>query len=470
MVLKMNKYHISLVMAAGLWLSSCREVLEPKPIDILADQFVLNQASDVATVRLGAYAAFRGTAAPKVIVGDFTADYIQHNGTFTDYQELGNKQITSANGVAGALWGSIFNTVYVCNFLLEKLPTVPGVREAERKTVTAEARFLRGMANFIGATTFGDIPNVTSTDIDANKTIGKTDKATIMTGVLADFQAALTDLPEGSPTDGRSVFAGYATKSAVRAAMARYYLYQKNWAEAEASASAVISTNFYELVNYSDVVSEDFNNESIFEVGYTASDDPGTSAFGLNNLLVGRREVIPSNQFITQIISRESGEREATVDFDFNEQGGGDNGWSVRKYGTPDEDNNNIVIFRLGEMYLIRAEARAQQGRITGSTGALSDLNVLRTRAGKNTAAAADKPPLITSATQAEALLLIERERLYELAFEGHRWYDLVRTGRAQAVMSAFSPNWTSKYELWPIPQTEIQRNPSLAGQQNPGY
>ena len=469
MALKMNKYIGFLVLAGGLWLSSCREVLEPRPIDILADQFVLNQASDVATVRLGAYAAFRGTAAPKVIVGDFTADYIQHNGTFTDYQELGNKQITSANGVAGALWGSIFNTVYVCNFLLEKLPTVPGVREAERKTVTAEARFLRGMANFIGTTTFGGIPNVTSTDIDANKIVGKADKETIMASVLADFQAALTDLPEGSPTEGRSVFAGYATKSAVRAAMARYYLYQKNWVQAEASASLVINSNFYELVNYSEVVSEDFNNESIFEVGYTASDDPGTSAFGLNNLLVGRREVIPSNQFITQIFSREAGERQATVDFDFNEQGGGDNGWSVSKYGTADEDNNNIVIFRLGEMYLIRAEARAQQGKITGATGALSDLNILRTRAGKNSEAA-DKPPLVTSATQAEALLLIERERLYELAFEGHRWYDLVRTGRAQAVMSAFSPNWTSKYELWPIPQTEIQRNPSLVGQQNPGY
>ena len=121
-------------------------------------------------------------------------------------------------------------------------------------------------------------------------------------------------------------------------------------------------------------------------------------------------------------------------------------------------------------MYLIRAEARAQQGRITGATGALSDLNVLRTRAGKNTAATADKPTLLTTASQAEALLLVERERLYELAFEGHRWYDLVRTGRAQVVMSAFSPNWTSKYELWPIPQTEIQRNPSLVGQQNPGY
>jgi starch-binding outer membrane protein, SusD/RagB family len=67
-------------------------------------------------------------------------------------------------------------------------------------------------------------------------------------------------------------------------------------------------------------------------------------------------------------------------------------------------------------------------------------------------------------------LRLIEEERRYELAFEGHRWYDLVRTGRAQEVMSAFSVNWRSDYERWPIPQREIQNNPALVGNQNPGY
>jgi hypothetical protein len=133
----------------------------------------------------------------------------------------------------------------------------------------------------------------------------------------------------------------------------------------------------------------------------------------------------------------------------------------VRKYGTASEDNNNIVLIRLAEMYLIRAEARAQLGRQAGATGAVADLNVLRTRA---------KAAAITTTVQADVLLAVERERVYELAFEGHRWYDLVRTGRAQAVMSAFSPNWNSRYELWPIPQSEIQQNPTLSGQQNPGY
>ncbi|MCU0339063.1 MAG: RagB/SusD family nutrient uptake outer membrane protein [Spirosomaceae bacterium] len=462
--MKKNKILVGLVLSLAL--GSCTEILSPKPIDILADQFVLNEAKDVQTVRIGAYNAFRGMASPKVMIGDFTADFIQHNGTFTDYQELGNKQITAANGLAGALWGGVYSTVYVCNFLLEKLPTVPGVTEADRKLVTAEAKFLRGMAYFTGATTFGGIPNVTTTDVTTNRTVARASKDEIMANALKDIQESLTDLPEGSPTQGRAIFAGYATKNAARAALARYYLYTRNWTQAEQFASQVIATNRYDLVSYIDVVARDFNPESIFEMGYTAADDPGTSNFGLNNILVGRREVIPANSYITLITNRESGERSATVDIDFGKQGGGDNGWSVVKYGTPDEDNNNIVIFRLAEMYLIRAEARAQQANITG---AVSDLNVLRTRAGRNLTAA-QRPPMVVAGTQSEILGVIERERVYELSFEGHRWYDLVRTGRAQAVMSAFTPNWNQKYELWPIPQTEIQRNSALAGQQNPGY
>jgi hypothetical protein len=67
-------------------------------------------------------------------------------------------------------------------------------------------------------------------------------------------------------------------------------------------------------------------------------------------------------------------------------------------------------------------------------------------------------------------LSLIEEERRYELAFEGHRWYDLVRTGRAHDVMLAFTSAWKDTYNVWPIPQNEMQNNPALVGHQNPGY
>lgn len=446
-----------------LGVSSCQEVLHPQPVDLLVDALVLNEPNDVQPVRIGMYSALRAASSPIIIAGDFTADYIQFNGTFNDYRELGTKQITAANGAVDALWGGLYRTIYVANFMLENLPKVAGVPEATRKQVTAEARFLRGFANFIGAYTYGDIPQVTTTAQSANRTISRTSRATILASVLADYQAALTDLPDvSSGSTNITTNATFLNKVSCQAAMARFYLYQKNWAKAEELATSVINSGVYKLeTNYVDIVTRDFTGESILEVGYNLSDDPGTSTFGLNNILVGRREVIPSNQLVLLLTSAEAGTRQQTITFDSKNLRGSDNGWTVRKYGTASEDNNNIVLIRLAEMYLIRAEARAQLGRQTGATGAVADLNVLRTRA---------KAPAITTTVQADVLLAVERERVYELAFEGHRWYDLVRTGRVQAVMSAFSSNWNSRYELWPIPQREIQQNPALSGQQNPGY
>ncbi|MBC3786137.1 RagB/SusD family nutrient uptake outer membrane protein [Spirosoma utsteinense] len=461
-MIRLIRYSLFFVL---LGLSACNEVLEPKPVDLLVDELVLNEPNDVQPVRLGMYSSLRGAAAPIIIAGDFTADYIQFNGTFNDYRELGTKQITAANGAVEALWSNLYRTVYVANFMLETLPKVAGVPEATRKQVLAEARFLRGFANFIGTYTYGDIPQVTSTEQAANRVIGRTPRATILASVLADYEAALTDLPAiAAGSTNITTNATYLNKTTCRAAMARFYLYQKNWAKAEEMASAVINSGVYTLEpNYIDLVTRDFTGEAILEVGYNLSDDPGTdqNAFGLNNILAGRREVIPSNQLVLSLVSTEAGLRQSTIDFDTQDLGGSDNGWTVAKYGTASEDNNNIVLIRLAEMYLIRAEARAQLGRQTGATGAVADLNILRNRA---------KAPAITTTVQADVLLAVERERVYELAFEGHRWYDLVRTGRAQAVMSSFSPNWNSRYELWPIPQREVQQNPTLRAQQNPGY
>jgi hypothetical protein len=240
-------------------------------------------------------------------------------------------------------------------------------------------------------------------------------------------------------------------------------LYQKDWANAEKWSGQVIDSKQYSLDTlFSTIVTKDFPGESILEVGYTISDDPGTnSSIGLNNLFVSRREIIPSNQEVVSLASSESGDRFSSIKFNSANLNGNDNGWSVAKYGTADEDNNNVIVFRLGEMYLIRAEARAQLGKVSGTGSALEDINVLRKRA---------KGTLQSAVSQNQMILLVENERKYELAYEGHRWYDLVRTGRASVVMPAFNSNWKSTYELWPIPQREIQTNLALVGNQNPGY
>lgn len=447
------KLILTVVLFAGV-IQGCQDVLEPKPIDLLTDDIVLNELKDVPNVEIGLYNAFRVIAPASVIAGDFTADMLIHNGTFTQYRELGTKQITSANASVATLWGSIYNTIYIANFIMERLPDVPGLKAADRDRVLATAHFLRGYAYFMGYYSFGPIPLVLTTSIETNRNIARASDEEILQQIADDYNFALGKLP----TD--PVNAGFASEYAVRAALARFNLYLGNWAQAEAEATTVIESGQYTLVaDFSDIVTKDFTDEAIFEVGYSLTDDPGTNgSIGLNNLFVGRREIIPSNQEIVALASSESGDRFSSIKFDIKNLVGNDNGWSVAKYGTADEDNNNVVVFRLAEMFLIRAEARAQQ---QNTTGAQEDINVLRTRA---------NAPTVGSLSQSQMLSVIEDERRYELAFEGHRWYDLVRTGRADDVMPAFSPNWKSTYERWPIPQREIQNNPALAGNQNPGY
>jgi len=456
--MKGNKTILSIITCGMVLVnSSCNNVLEPTPVDVLTNDIVLNEPRDVGNVEVGLYSAFRNIAPATVIAGDFTADNLIHNGTFSQYRELGTKQISSANASVAALWGAIYNTVYIANFILERLPEVPGVATATRNRVMGAAHFLRGYAYFIALYSYGGVPEVTTTNIETNRNIPRASKLEILNLILDDYTQALDELTE------KPVTAAYAGEFAVRAALARLHLYLGDWSEAENFATDVIDSEDYELEpDYSTLVNEDFTKEAILEVGYTLIDDPGTDGnFGLNNLFVGRREIIPSNDVIVALASSESGDRFSSMTFDLNNLNGSDNGWSVAKYGTPDADNNNVVVFRLGEMYLIRAEARAQQDKVTGTNSAQTDVNVLRERS---------HAPTITSVSKSQMLRLIEDERRYELAFEGHRWFDLVRTGRASQVMPAFSPNWRDDFELWPIPQREIQNNPALVGNQNPGY
>jgi hypothetical protein len=120
--------------------------------------------------------------------------------------------------------------------------------------------------------------------------------------------------------------------------------------------------------------------------------------------------------------------------------------------------NEYYTVLRLAEQYLIRAEARVY---INDFAGAKADINTIRTRAGLSNTSASDKASL---------LLAIEQERRIELFVEwGHRWLDLKRTGRASAILAPLKgADWQSTDILWPIPQSQINTNPSLI--QNPGY
>ena len=446
--------HITTVVLIGVMAigDSCHDVLEPAPIDLIINDVVLNEAKDIPNVEIGLYGAFRGMTNNLIIAGDLTADNLIHIGTFTQYRELGVKKITSANASAAALWGGLYGTIYIANFMIERIPEIEGVQALVGDRALATAHFLRGLCYFYGAYSFGGMPLVITTDIEINRNIARTSREEIIAFAEQEILQALGKLPVAPPSPA------FASEYAVRAALARFYLYAGNWTAAESYATEVIDSDRYSLdASYPDIVYQDFPDESIFEMGYILGDDPAT----LNTLFRSRREIIPSNEQVLALASDESGDRFASMTFDANNLKGSDNGWAVAKYGTAVDDNNNIPLLRLGEVYLIRAEARAQLGKTSGTGSAQEDVNVLRVRA---------NAPQVGSLSQAQMLRVIEDERRFELAFEGHRWYDLVRTGRSDQLMAVFNPNWTSTYNLWPIPQREIQSNPGLADGQNPGY
>jgi starch-binding outer membrane protein, SusD/RagB family len=116
------------------------------------------------------------------------------------------------------------------------------------------------------------------------------------------------------------------------------------------------------------------------------------------------------------------------------------------------------VVLRLAELYLIRAEARAHQNKLTD---ALDDLNRVRERAGLL--------PLEATISKEDLLKALEHERWVELFTEwGDRWFNLKRSGLADAVLSKIKPQWQPFQKLYPIPELELTANPNLT--QNAGY
>ena len=447
-----NKYLI-LLFALLISAQSCDDLLNPTPVDLITDDQVLKDANSARVVLTSAYRDLANLGAPKIIAGDLTSDNLIHNGTFTQYREISNKDMSASNGSASALWGVIYSMSYVTSFLYEGLEKIEITQNAYDE-ITASASFLRAYACFVGAYTFGGIPIVTTTNVEENRVISRSTLEETLDFVEAELIYALDKLP-AEPFN-----AGEVSNGAVKAMLARFYLFKKNWSEAEKYATDVIignGTQDYVLEEDFANVTADFSSESILEIVYSANDNPGTSTnFSINNLFVGRRELIPSSEMVLAL-QNDGGARNIVIEYDGTNSRGSDNGWTIVRYG-PFE---NIQLFRLAEMYIIRAEARAEQDKISGAESAESDINIIRQRA---------DVPLVQGISKNQMLAVIENERRMELCFEGHRWYDLIRTGRAKTVMDEFTSNWTEKDELWPVPLREIINNPSLKNSQNPGY
>ena len=471
MFLRTNMIRVALLATLGLAGTSCEKALDLKPFNSLdATQVFVDQAGVNAGV-IGMYsgltsADYYGLRYP--VMADLAADNIAHLGTFPSFAEIKNRNIQPQNAEVTNMWAAIYRTINRANNVIEYVPGVASVSEANRNIAVAEGRFIRALCYFDLVRYWGDVPLVlTATkEADASLNVSRSPIAAVYDQVKLDLDAAEAVLPEGSPAR--------ANKGAARALKARLALYRGQFAEAATLADQVIATSKFQLLpdyrgNFDPIVKN--TAEAIFEVNF---DNITQSQFAFfffpGGAFGGRNEVGPAGT--TLLAAYETGDlrRNASISNGTFVANGRTIPTNVGiKYTRPNPGEDNYRVIRLAEVILIGAEAKAQTGDLTGSRAM---LNRIRTRASEKrvnpiTMLTEDVLPAVTAVTaptRESLLTAIERERRVEFAMEGHRWFDLIRTNRAQAVLGITDARRLS----FPIPLRETINNPNI--KQNDGY
>lgn len=443
---------IILITTLSMLLLACEDFVEIKETKdrMLAEQVFQNDAMSNAAIG-GLYRNMRSLMLTPMVVSNsvYANDIMPYTNTLTNTYYTFNIQATDTS----LPWNSIYGVIYGANNALEKLASSTTVSEANKKLYIAEAKFLRAMGYFYLVNFFGDVPLVLTTDVNTNKLIPRTPVAQVYDQIIADLKDAKADLPDDYNHAANQRVR--ANKWVATALLARVYLYQKDYTNADIEANAVIGSGKYSLLNSATGIFTKNNNEAIFQFANNSTEtNTIVSQFIYSNVpgLVCTSVLLDAFEIgdqrkSTWIRTTIYASQPVSVPYKFTSTA-----------VNPSEYN---TIIRLAEMYLIRAEARAMRDDFSGCA---DNINLLRLQHGGLTT------PLSDPTDQEEAMTMILHERQVELFTEGcHRFFDLKRTGRIDAVMSVAKPDyWKSTAALYPIPLTELQRNPNLTP--NPGY
>lgn len=374
------------------------------------------------------------------------------NSTASANNFYNNTVLPSSSTVAG-WWNFSYSQIYSANCIIDGVALSQSLKQEDKEQLTGEAKFVRALLHFYLLQLYGDIPFVTSTDYEVNSVLSRLSAEKVYQKIVDDLESASALLPTEYANSERVRPTAFVAK----ALLARVFLYKGDYAEASNSASAVLNnTDIYFLPdNLLDVFLKD-SPSTIFQFSprtATRNTDEGQT-FIFNT-------APPSIGAVTESLlsSFETGDQRL-IAWMRSKTSGGKTYFHPFKYkkmpGNAPQTEYSIV-FRLQEMYLIRAEARAQQGELSG---AKEDLNVIRHAAGLGNTPAMSQEEIRTAVLQ---------ERRVELFTEhGHRFLDLKRAGKLDDYLS-YKPAWQTSDRLLPLPQKEVNLNPNL-GPQNPGY
>lgn len=484
---------LSITGAFLICLTACKKLVESDPpSDYLSGSNVYATDATAIAVLNGIFASandrFQETESIGLLAGLNADELTLYSGvalnTLLGHYKNALSQTPDAAISGAEAWGTLYGFIFKCNAAIEGLSVSESLTPAVKQQLLGEAEFFRAFCFFYLVNLFGDVPLPLTTDPEINTQLARSSTTQVYDQIITDLQNAEGNLSADflketllSSTTERV----RPTKWAAAALMARVYLYWGEWEKAEEKATTIISNNIlFNLPALNDVFLKN-SMEAIWQLQPTAVNF---------NTLIAQILVVPqtglsdfSNPFSlsdTLLNSFESGDLRAqygnwidTTVYNLaptlNDTVVYSNKYKLNLQDTTIKSASKMkeyfMMLRLGEQYLIRAEARAQQGNLNG---AAEDLNAVRKRA-----FSPEKP--VTANDKTSLLAAVLHERQVELFTEwGHRWLDLKRTGKVDEMMKGITPlkangdPWQLYQKLYPLPLTDLQRAPNLL--QNEGY
>ncbi|MFC0655232.1 RagB/SusD family nutrient uptake outer membrane protein [Mongoliitalea lutea] len=439
------------ILLAVFTIQSC-DILEPDPLTALDANAALVDGTSANAILLGAYSRMQNInyyGLEYVLNNDLIADNARYQGFFDSQLEIDQRAVPFTNLWITQAWPNIYRVINITNLLITGVPDLEDgtFSQAARNRVLGEAHAIRALAYFDLLRIYGEFFNESSSfgmplliepiennDFNRIPNLSRSTVAQVYAQVMSDVDAAVDLLP-GFNDRGRMNF------WAALSLRARIQLYRGNYTEAFQDANRVISEGPFQLLdNVRDIYATlTPTAESIFDVEFNDQDQ---SSF--NTYIVRRDEY---NVDPSLLEAFEDGDARADL-FTFSR-----NSFRSDKY--PDNNNgNNTKVFRLAEIYFIRAEAAVFTNN--DPNAGLADLNTVRTRAGLE--------PLSGFASTDAFVDALLQERRVELNYEGHRFFDLVRYNRIGTVLGM--PDFR---KVWPIPRDELLVSQGVLVQ-NPGY
>jgi hypothetical protein len=514
------KYLMMLTIAV-MALGACKkDFLDQYPQGSINVGNFYQTTTDFQEALVGAYVPLRDAANVAFFMEEMRADNAYFDYNTKDRGSVSTEQVSyfldgASTSVTSSIWTADFNGIQRTNVILSRIKTASAVPDSVKSAISGEAEALRAHYYFELVRLFGPLPLFLDETKDISDTrVARSSVDSVYIQVLADLTDALGKV--GGPAFNSSgIQTGRVTKGMIATELGMVYLTRQQYDKASAILQTVTTMGYGLMTNYADIftTANENNKECIFEIDYKAGTDGQSSAFiyrfipattVTTNILgvtfnnnrnnyggwnVPTQNLInvyePNDKRLDASIAVTKGKYDANSYFIPDSVGsvlnpptsGEVSKYFIRKYYHPpygtiiDNTDQDWYVYRYADVLLMLAESLNEQGK---SGAALPYLNQVRERAGL---------PDVTVTDQSLLRDTIAHERRVELAFENKRWFDLVRTGQAIAVMTAYgitqkatysyllpgSYNVTQNKMVYAIPFRENQLNPTGLWQ-NPGY